>query len=202
MTSTTRGEALDVLAELCELSPDVRLGQLLAHLGFLGEDQTGRSLWDIDDEQLLAVMYHHRTELVRRTEGAVPPSEDGLIAKLPAEGRKVYQELRSRVQTFGPDVEIYPTQKNLVFRAGWVFAEMRPQSKRANLRILVRPEGYNIPENDSRVFHGVTVTRVPDSYQWTVNHRFEVDADSPLEEVVKLLRQSYDAARRAQESKV
>jgi hypothetical protein len=24
-----------VLAEVCELSPDVRLGQLLAHLGFL-----------------------------------------------------------------------------------------------------------------------------------------------------------------------
>lgn len=59
-------EALVVLAELCELSPDVRLGQLLAHLGFLGEDQTSRSLWDIDDEQLLAVLYHHRAELAAR----------------------------------------------------------------------------------------------------------------------------------------
>jgi hypothetical protein len=35
-------------------------------LGFLGEDQTGRSLWDIDDEQLLAVLYHHRAELAAR----------------------------------------------------------------------------------------------------------------------------------------
>ena len=52
-----------MLAELCELSPDVQLGQLLAHLGFLGEDQTGRTLWDIDDEQLLAVLQHHRAEL-------------------------------------------------------------------------------------------------------------------------------------------
>jgi hypothetical protein len=68
MTSATQREALAVLAELCELSPDVRLGQLLAHLGFLGEDQTGRSLWDIDDEQLLAVLYHHRSELVSRTQ--------------------------------------------------------------------------------------------------------------------------------------
>jgi hypothetical protein len=42
---------------------------LLAHLGFLGEDQTGRSLWDIDDEQLLAVLYHHRAELVARMPG-------------------------------------------------------------------------------------------------------------------------------------
>ena len=66
MIPATQREALAVLAELCELSPDVRLGQLLAHLGFLGEDQTGRSLWDIDDEQLLAVLYHYRTELIRR----------------------------------------------------------------------------------------------------------------------------------------
>lgn len=66
MIPATQREALSVLAELCELSPDVRLGQLLAHLGFLGEDQTGRSLWDIDDEQLLAVFYHHRAELVAR----------------------------------------------------------------------------------------------------------------------------------------
>jgi hypothetical protein len=67
MIPATQREALAVLAELCELSPDVRLGQLLAHLGFLGEDQAGRSLWDIDDEQLLAVLYHHRAELVARS---------------------------------------------------------------------------------------------------------------------------------------
>lgn len=67
MTPPTRAEALAVLAELCEMSPDVRLGQLLAHLGFLGEDRTGRTLWDIDDEQLLAALYQHRGELVART---------------------------------------------------------------------------------------------------------------------------------------
>jgi hypothetical protein len=82
MIPATTSEALSLLAELCELSPDVRLGQLLAHLGFLGEDQTGRSLWDIDDEQLLAVFYHHRTELVGRQANpspAVPqPAEAGV----------------------------------------------------------------------------------------------------------------------------
>ena len=66
MTSTTRQEALALLAELSALSPDVRLGQLLAHLGFLGEDQTGQTLWDIDDEQLLAVLRHHQAELAAR----------------------------------------------------------------------------------------------------------------------------------------
>lgn len=66
MIPPTQREALSILAEVVDLSPDIRLGQLLAHLGFLGEDQTGRSLGNIDDEQLLAVLYHHRAELVAR----------------------------------------------------------------------------------------------------------------------------------------
>lgn len=66
MIASTQREALAVLVELCDLSPDVRLGQLLAHLGFLSEDQTGRSLWDVDDEQFLAVLYQHRAELTAR----------------------------------------------------------------------------------------------------------------------------------------
>jgi hypothetical protein len=66
MITAAQREALAVLAELCELSTDVRLGQLLAHLGFLGDDQTRRSLWDIDDEQLLAVIHHHQGELAAR----------------------------------------------------------------------------------------------------------------------------------------
>lgn len=68
MTTPTQTESLAVLSEVCELSPEIRLGQLLAHLGFLGQDQIGRTLWDIDDEQLLAVLYKHRAELVARTE--------------------------------------------------------------------------------------------------------------------------------------
>ncbi len=74
MISATQHEALTLLTELCELSPAIRLGQLLAHLGFLGEDQTGRSLGDIDDEELLAVLYHHRAELVERQSASVNQS--------------------------------------------------------------------------------------------------------------------------------
>lgn len=66
MIPQTQREALGVLAELCELSEDVRLGQLLAHLGFLGEDETGRTLWDIEDEEFLATLYRHRAELIAR----------------------------------------------------------------------------------------------------------------------------------------
>jgi hypothetical protein len=66
MISATQREALTVLAELCELSEDIRIGQLVAWLGDVGEMETGRKLADIDDDQLVAVMYQHRANLVAR----------------------------------------------------------------------------------------------------------------------------------------
>lgn len=70
MTSETQREALTVLADVWALSPDVRLGQLMAHLGFLGETHLGRGLGYIDDDELLSVLYRHRTELLARTQVA------------------------------------------------------------------------------------------------------------------------------------
>ncbi len=66
-----------MLAEVWSLSPDVRLGRLFAHLGFLGEAHLGRDLGYIEDDELLAILYRHRAELVARLQGrredAVPP---------------------------------------------------------------------------------------------------------------------------------
>ncbi len=56
MTPDIQREALAVLAEVWALSPDVRLGQLLAHLGFLGEAHVGKGLGYIEDDELLFVM--------------------------------------------------------------------------------------------------------------------------------------------------
>lgn len=68
MISPTQQEILNLVAQLRELSPDVRLGQLFAHLGFLAEDRFGRTLWDLEDEQLLEVARQHRAELSARAE--------------------------------------------------------------------------------------------------------------------------------------
>jgi len=70
MISDTQREALAVLAEVWALSPDVRLGQLLAHLGFLGEAHVGKGLGYIEDDELLAVLYRHRAELLARSQDA------------------------------------------------------------------------------------------------------------------------------------
>jgi hypothetical protein len=66
MTPDVQREAMAVLAELWALGPDVRLGQLFAHLGFLGEAHLGRGLGYLEDDELMAIMYRHRVELVAR----------------------------------------------------------------------------------------------------------------------------------------
>jgi len=72
--SDTQREALTVLAEVWALSPDVRLGQLMAHLDFLGEAHVGKGLGCIEDDELIAVLYRHRAELRARLEGTPNPA--------------------------------------------------------------------------------------------------------------------------------
>jgi hypothetical protein len=69
MSTDLQREAFAVLTEIWELSPDVRLGQLMAHLGFLGEVHVGRGLGYIADDELMAILYRHRAELIARTQG-------------------------------------------------------------------------------------------------------------------------------------
>jgi hypothetical protein len=66
MNPTTQHELIEKLADLHQLSPDVRFGQLLANLGFLVEDQTDQSLREVEDDRLLEIMEKHRIDLVRR----------------------------------------------------------------------------------------------------------------------------------------
>lgn len=81
MTAALTREMLAVLSELIELNPDVRLGQLMAQLGELSQDRADHSLWDVEDDELLAVMQGHRAELLawraaRDEREAVPVTAD------------------------------------------------------------------------------------------------------------------------------
>jgi len=53
MTNQTRRELLQVLDELSEQCPEVRLGQLIANLGTLAKGPTVEAIWDVEDEELL-----------------------------------------------------------------------------------------------------------------------------------------------------
>jgi hypothetical protein len=66
MIQATENELMEKLAELHNLSADIRFGQLLANVGLLVRDQTDNSLRDIEDANLLEVIEKHRADLVRR----------------------------------------------------------------------------------------------------------------------------------------
>ena len=59
MIQATQHELIEKLAELRRREPDIQVGQLLANLGFLVEDQTDQSLWDVEDASLLEVIGKH-----------------------------------------------------------------------------------------------------------------------------------------------
>lgn len=64
MTATdARSELLAALHALADDVPDMRVGQLVAALGELAADETGRGVWDADDADLLAAATRFRRDL-------------------------------------------------------------------------------------------------------------------------------------------
>lgn len=67
ITTDIRATVLQRLKEVHRLCPEMRLGQLMATLGLLGEDATGHSLWDTEDEELASVLERFARDMERRT---------------------------------------------------------------------------------------------------------------------------------------
>ena len=85
MTANAQRDALALLADVWALSPDVRLGQLFAHLGFLGEAHLGRGLGYIEDDEFMSILRRHSAELQARLQG---PSNQSLQPhEMPVMGR-------------------------------------------------------------------------------------------------------------------
>lgn len=64
---------LQRLEEIRRLCPDMRLGQVLATVGMLGEDSTGRDLWDIEDDELSEAVERFASDLSRRSGDQAEP---------------------------------------------------------------------------------------------------------------------------------
>lgn len=65
-TADLQSHLLDRLHELRRLCPDMRIGQFLATIAMLAEDETGRSLWDIPDADLATAIERFAADLSRR----------------------------------------------------------------------------------------------------------------------------------------
>jgi hypothetical protein len=59
MISPVRQEILHLLAELSEVVPEVRLGQLMANLSYLARGLSKEAIWDMEDEELLEAARKH-----------------------------------------------------------------------------------------------------------------------------------------------
>jgi hypothetical protein len=70
MINPVRQEILQVLAELSELAPEVRLGQLIVNLSYLARGLSTESIWDMEDDELLTAARKHLEEW-RSRRGAV-----------------------------------------------------------------------------------------------------------------------------------
>ena len=61
---------LERLAAVRGQCPEMRFGQMLATIGLLAEDETGHSLWDVEDEELAAALGRFAADLARRGSAA------------------------------------------------------------------------------------------------------------------------------------
>jgi hypothetical protein len=59
MIDPTRREILELLAELSEIAPEIRLGQLITNLSYLARGLSNEAIWDMEDEQLLQAARTH-----------------------------------------------------------------------------------------------------------------------------------------------
>jgi hypothetical protein len=64
-TDPTAG-MLERLAEVCARCPEMRFGQVVATVGLLAEDETGHSLWDVEDTEFVAALERFAADLARR----------------------------------------------------------------------------------------------------------------------------------------
>jgi hypothetical protein len=68
MITPERQEIFQILVELSELAPEVRLGQLMANLSYLARGLSAEAIWDMEDEELLTAAKSHLEQWRSRTE--------------------------------------------------------------------------------------------------------------------------------------
>ena len=62
---------LQLLAELSELAPEIRFGQLIANLSYMARGLSNEAIWDMEDEELLEAARKHVEQWRSRREAVV-----------------------------------------------------------------------------------------------------------------------------------
>jgi predicted transport protein len=114
--------------------------------------------------------------------GIAEYSVEGHRAKGSAEIQALFDDLRSRILTLGPQVIERAVQPYIAYRAAKNFVEVHIQ--KAAIRMYLRPIDYNDPEG--------RVTKVPESHNWTLDRQINLSRPSDLDYVMGLIEQSYN----------
>ena len=93
MDANARVQILDVLAELSEVEPNLRFGQLVANLSYLAREWTNSAIWDVEDDEFLATAREH---LVARRECLASNPSTWLGTSAPSVG-EIEPSVRSAV---------------------------------------------------------------------------------------------------------
>lgn len=72
-TTVSATEFLERLAMVRRMCPEMRFGQLVATIGLLAEDETGRNLWDIEDGEFAAAVERFASDIGRRERAPAEP---------------------------------------------------------------------------------------------------------------------------------
>jgi hypothetical protein len=65
MMTRERADILRLLAEISDLTPDVRFGQLIANLSYLALGPKTESIWEMEDADLFQALKRHLADLTR-----------------------------------------------------------------------------------------------------------------------------------------
>ncbi len=66
MIDPTRKDVLRLLEELSETCPEYRFGQMIANLVMLARGDSEGAIWELEDEELLAVAQKHLNDWMQR----------------------------------------------------------------------------------------------------------------------------------------
>jgi hypothetical protein len=73
ITAEVLAQILGQLGDVCDRCPELRFGQLLATIGMLAEDETGHSLWDVEDGDFAAALERFAADMARRGSSVAAP---------------------------------------------------------------------------------------------------------------------------------
>ena len=82
-TANLLEQILERLDETRVRCPELRFGQLIATIGMLAEDETGHSLWDVEDADFAAALERFAADMARRGLGQSEPGaapDHGIIS--------------------------------------------------------------------------------------------------------------------------